>query len=170
MSDASYWHRLNKRVIEEFRANNGELKSRKWPVILLTTTGARTGRKHVTPLNFSRDALRNDGTPGVPFKEGERMDDFKLFVGKPNDGKRYDLSIDDVIFFANDPNLPSEPEPFPNRVIHLTAFDTGPKEKYWLGDFEIVEKDLPPDSYGGWRVLSRGRMEKASSSVCQSTR
>jgi deazaflavin-dependent oxidoreductase (nitroreductase family) len=54
-SDASYWHRTNKRVIDEFRANDGELKSRKWPVILLTTTGAKTGRKHVTPLNFSRD-------------------------------------------------------------------------------------------------------------------
>ena len=55
MTDASYWHRTNKHVIEEFRANNGEVKSRKWPVILLTTTGAKTGRKHVTPLNFSRD-------------------------------------------------------------------------------------------------------------------
>ena len=55
VTDASYWHRTNKHVIEEFRANNGEVKSRKWPVILLTTTGAKTGRKHVTPLNFSRD-------------------------------------------------------------------------------------------------------------------
>ena len=55
MSSASYWHKLNKRVIDEFRANGGEVKSRKWPVILLTTTGAKTGKKHVTPLNFSRD-------------------------------------------------------------------------------------------------------------------
>jgi deazaflavin-dependent oxidoreductase (nitroreductase family) len=55
LSSASYWHKTNKVVIEEFRANKGELKSRKWPVILLTTTGARSGRKHVTPLNFSRD-------------------------------------------------------------------------------------------------------------------
>ena len=55
MSSASHWHKTNKGVIEEFRANGGELKSRKWPVILLTTTGAKSGRKHVTPLNFSRD-------------------------------------------------------------------------------------------------------------------
>jgi hypothetical protein len=36
--------------------------------------------------------------------------------------------------------LPPEKEPFPNRVIFLAAFDTGPKEKYWPGDFEIVEQ------------------------------
>jgi deazaflavin-dependent oxidoreductase (nitroreductase family) len=55
VSSASYWQRTNKGVIEEFGANKGVLKNRKWPVILLTTTGAKTGRKHVTPLNFSRD-------------------------------------------------------------------------------------------------------------------
>ena len=54
MSSGSDWRRTNKPVIEEFRANNGRV-NRKWPVILLTTTGAKTGREHVTPLNFSRD-------------------------------------------------------------------------------------------------------------------
>jgi deazaflavin-dependent oxidoreductase (nitroreductase family) len=58
LSNASYWQQLNKRVIAEFRANGGVLKTRKWPVILLTTTGAKSGREHVTPLNFTRD--RND--------------------------------------------------------------------------------------------------------------
>src|SRR5688572_18435301 len=55
---AASWHELNERVIAEFRANGGVVGSRKWPVILLTTTGARTGRRHVTPLNFSRDGDR----------------------------------------------------------------------------------------------------------------
>jgi deazaflavin-dependent oxidoreductase (nitroreductase family) len=55
---AASWHELNERVIAEFRANGGVVKGRKWPVILLTTTGARTGRPHVTPLNFSRDGDR----------------------------------------------------------------------------------------------------------------
>ena len=32
-------------------------------------------------------------------------------------------------------------EPFPNRVIFLAAFDTGPKEKYWPGEFEIAEEE-----------------------------
>ena len=54
MSSASDWRRTNKPVIEEFRANKGRV-SRRWPVILLTTTGAKTGREHVTPLNFSRE-------------------------------------------------------------------------------------------------------------------
>jgi hypothetical protein len=102
-------------------------------------------------LNFTRDGQRNDGTPGVPFKDGERMDDLKIFVGKPGDGKRYDLFIDDVIFFADDPDLPLEPEPFPNRVIFLAAFDTGAtaKEipKYWPGEFEMATRDLPAGSY-----------------------
>ena len=40
MSSASYWHQLNKRVIAEFRENGGVLKTRKWPVILLTTNGS----------------------------------------------------------------------------------------------------------------------------------
>ena len=49
------WRELDERVIKEFRANGGVLKSRKWPVILLTTKGRKSGRKHVTPLNFTRD-------------------------------------------------------------------------------------------------------------------
>ncbi len=52
------WHEMNTRVIAEFRANGGVVKSRRHPVILLTTTGAKTGRPHVTPLNFTRDGER----------------------------------------------------------------------------------------------------------------
>ena len=52
------WRDLDERVIREFRANDGNLKSRKWPVILLTTKGRNTGRPHVTPLNFTRDGDR----------------------------------------------------------------------------------------------------------------
>jgi hypothetical protein len=83
------------------------------------------------------------------FGEADRMDDFKVFAGRPEEAAKYELYIDDVIFFANDPAWPAEPEPFPNRVIFLAAFDTGPKEKYWPGDFEILEQ-TPPGSY--WRV------------------
>ena len=52
------WRELDDRVIAEFRGNGGVVKSRKWPVILLTTTGRRSGRPHVTPLNFTRDGER----------------------------------------------------------------------------------------------------------------
>ena len=106
-------------------------------------------------INFSRDARRNDGTPGIPFKEGERMDDFQLYVGKPGDGKECEVIIDDVIFFADDPSLPLEKEPFPNRVVFLAAFDTGidakSQPKYWPGDLDIVRqgKGAPEGSYWG---------------------
>jgi hypothetical protein len=73
-----------------------------------------------------------------------------VFAGKPDEASKFELVIDDVIFFSNDPNRPAESEPFPRRVIFLAAFDTGPQEKYWPGDFDLAEKDLPPDSY--WRV------------------
>lgn len=115
----------------------------------IRVTGLTEGKWSELTLNFTRDARRNDGSD-QPFAEGERMDDLKVFVGKPKDGKKYQLFLDDVIFFADDPKLPPEKEPFPNRVIFLAAFDTGPKEKYWPGDFEIIEKGLPADSY--WRV------------------
>jgi deazaflavin-dependent oxidoreductase (nitroreductase family) len=51
------WHRMNDPVIAEFRASHGKT-SRKYPVILLTTTGARSGKPLTTPLNFSIDGDR----------------------------------------------------------------------------------------------------------------
>ena len=116
-------------------------------------TGLTKGRWSDLTLNFTRDAQRNDGTPGVPFKDGERMDDLKVFVGKPGDGNRYDLLLDDIIFFSEHPDLPPEKEPFPNRVIFLAAFDTGTdaksRAKYWPGDMDIVTDKLPGDSWWG---------------------
>lgn len=119
----------------------------------IRVSGLTEGAWSEMTINFSRDGRRNDGKPGVPFKEGERMDDLKVFVGKPGDGKDYELLLDDVIFFADDPALPADPEPFPNRVIFLAAFDTGigPKErsKYWPGEFEIVTQAAPAGRYWG---------------------
>ena len=110
----------------------------------------QTGKWAEVTLNFTRDARRNDGSK-EPFRDGERMDDLKVFAGKPEDAAKYELFLDDVIFFANDPALPPEPEPFPKRVILLAAFDTGPKEKYWPGNFEILDK--PPE--GAWWKAAR---------------
>jgi deazaflavin-dependent oxidoreductase (nitroreductase family) len=47
---------MNEPVIAEVRATGRT--SRRYPVVLLTTTGARSGRPHVTPLNFSQDGER----------------------------------------------------------------------------------------------------------------
>lgn len=67
-------HDYNKRLIEEFRAdrsNNGEaFKGR--PLLLLTTTGARSGQRRTTPMMYVSDGNRllviasNAGAPKHP--------------------------------------------------------------------------------------------------------
>jgi deazaflavin-dependent oxidoreductase (nitroreductase family) len=58
----------NRRVIEEFRANGGHVGGpyAGMPLLLLTTTGARSGRPHTTPLAYlvDGDALVVFGTKG----------------------------------------------------------------------------------------------------------
>lgn len=53
-------HDFNRRIIEEFRANGGEtfgpFKGRN--LLLLTTTGAKSGEERTTPLVYSRDGDR----------------------------------------------------------------------------------------------------------------
>ena len=48
---------LNQSVIKEFRANQGRVGGplKNWPILLLTMTGAKTGRTLVRPLCYSRD-------------------------------------------------------------------------------------------------------------------
>jgi deazaflavin-dependent oxidoreductase (nitroreductase family) len=50
----------NQRVIEEFRANGGVVGGgfERLPLLLLTTTGARSGRLRTTPLAYLEDAGR----------------------------------------------------------------------------------------------------------------
>jgi hypothetical protein len=127
----------------------------------INVSGLAEGQWTELDLNFTRDARRNDGSAQT-FGEGERMDDFKVFVGKPAQAASYELLLDDVIFYANDPALPPEKEPFPNRVIFLAAFDTGPKDKYWPGDFELVEQP-PAGSY--WRAAKAVRRKDGKALV-----
>ena len=51
---------FNKQIIEEFRANGGEtfgmFKGR--PLLLLTTTGAKSGEARTTPLVYSKDGAK----------------------------------------------------------------------------------------------------------------
>jgi hypothetical protein len=119
----------------------------------IRASGLTAGRWAEATLNFTRDAVRNDGTPGVPFQAGERMDDLKIFIGLPGDSNNVNMWIDDVIFFADDPSQLPEPEPFPNRVLYLAAFDTGitpdVRTKYWPGEFEVATRDAPADSNWG---------------------
>ncbi len=52
---------FNEDLIEQFRANGGEIKEgifKGSPILLLTTTGARSGRTYTTPLVYTRDGDR----------------------------------------------------------------------------------------------------------------
>ena len=53
-------------VIEEFRANGGKVEGRPFPVLLLTTTGAKTGQKRISPVAYQQgdDALYVFATKG----------------------------------------------------------------------------------------------------------
>jgi deazaflavin-dependent oxidoreductase (nitroreductase family) len=48
----------NQGVISEFRANHGVVSQPPFPILLLTTTGARTGRAATVPLGFAVDDQR----------------------------------------------------------------------------------------------------------------
>ena len=48
----------NRGVISEFRANSGVVTQPPFPILLLTTTGARTGRPGTVPLGFGVDDRR----------------------------------------------------------------------------------------------------------------
>lgn len=51
-------HEINRAVIEEFRANGGKVTRpglENARLLLLTTTGAKTGRPHTTPLAYHED-------------------------------------------------------------------------------------------------------------------
>jgi deazaflavin-dependent oxidoreductase (nitroreductase family) len=63
---------INRRVIEQFRAG-GEIEGmHRERLVLLTTTGRRSGRRHTTPLMFHREGDRifvmasNQGDPKEP--------------------------------------------------------------------------------------------------------
>lgn len=54
MTDLNNW---NRQIIEEFRANKGKVGGpfKGAPMLLLTTTGAKSGKRHTTPLVYLPD-------------------------------------------------------------------------------------------------------------------
>ena len=60
VADPSAIDKLNQSVIKEFRANRGKPGGQMegMPILLLTMTGAKTGRTLVRPLCYSRDGDR----------------------------------------------------------------------------------------------------------------
>jgi len=55
------WNAWNAGVVEQFRENHGQIASGRFAgrrLVLLTTTGARSGQPRTTPLAFTRDGDR----------------------------------------------------------------------------------------------------------------
>jgi deazaflavin-dependent oxidoreductase (nitroreductase family) len=63
---------INRQVIEEVRANREKGQPDNRPRLLLTTTGAKTGRQHTTPMMYIKDGDKlmviasNAGAPKHP--------------------------------------------------------------------------------------------------------
>lgn len=74
MAEPNPWLERNQRVIKEYRATGGKVSGglADRPLLLLTTTGAKSGKPFTTPLNYSRDGERlvliasRGGTPRHP--------------------------------------------------------------------------------------------------------
>jgi deazaflavin-dependent oxidoreductase (nitroreductase family) len=74
MHDVTDMREFNRALIEEYRASGGKLSGRlaSSKLVLLTTTGARSGLAHTTPLGYGMDGDRivvvaaNAGAPAHP--------------------------------------------------------------------------------------------------------
>ena len=52
------WDAMNRGVIEQFRANGGNVGEGAGPILLSTTIGAKSGLPRLNPLNYSTDGDR----------------------------------------------------------------------------------------------------------------
>lgn len=66
------WLTLNRAVIEEFRANAGECGGafKGNPMVLLTTTGARSGKPRTSPITYTTTGEHNDQWVLIASKAG----------------------------------------------------------------------------------------------------
>jgi deazaflavin-dependent oxidoreductase (nitroreductase family) len=56
-ADWNEWNAFNQRLIEEFRANGGKVTGQfaRASLLLLSTTGAKSGEERIAPLAYTRD-------------------------------------------------------------------------------------------------------------------
>jgi len=55
LNDAAYWQKMNNPIVDEFRANAGQVGGRSLEgvdVLLLTTTGVKSGQPRLAPLAY----------------------------------------------------------------------------------------------------------------------
>src|SRR5689334_16612785 len=60
MMDWNEWNEFNRNLIEEYRANGRVVSGRfaGGPILLLTTSGAKSGQPRTAPLAYTRDGDR----------------------------------------------------------------------------------------------------------------
>ena len=60
MAESNDRNARNRKVIEEFRANAGKVEGRSagFPLLLLTTTGAKSGRQRINPVAYLPEGQR----------------------------------------------------------------------------------------------------------------
>jgi deazaflavin-dependent oxidoreductase (nitroreductase family) len=110
---------FNRQLINEFRANGGKLSGGfgRVPMLLLTTTGAKSGRKHTTPLAYRPD--------------GDDIYVFGSFAGGPKNPAWYHNLV-------ADPNVTIEVGP---DTVDATAVLLTGDERDRI--FELQKKDIP---------------------------
>ena len=84
MSETSEWNAFNAQVIEEFRANGGNVSGgfAGAPMILITHVGAKSGKQYTSPLVYSMDGDK----PVIIASKGGAPDDpqwFRNLVANP---------------------------------------------------------------------------------------
>jgi deazaflavin-dependent oxidoreductase (nitroreductase family) len=84
MSETSEWNAFNNAVIDEFRANEGKVGGgfAGAPMILITHTGAKSGKQYTSPLVYSLDGDK----PVIIASKGGAPDDpqwFRNLVANP---------------------------------------------------------------------------------------
>ena len=57
MTDEMDFNAINRALIADFRANDGVVGGdfAGWPLVLITTTGAKTGQERISPLVYTKD-------------------------------------------------------------------------------------------------------------------
>ena len=77
MSETSEWNAFNQQVIDEFRANEGKVGGgfAGAPMILISHTGAKSGKEYTSPLVYSLDGDK----PVIIASKGGAPDDPQWF-------------------------------------------------------------------------------------------
>ena len=133
------WHEMNEPVIAEFRVRGGKV-SRRWPVLLLTTMGAKTGKQRVTPLNFSIDADRivvvasKGGAPAHPSW-------YRNLVANPE--VTVELGTETFQAHATTAEEPERTRLYDQHAAEMTFFD-GYRKRVTTRQIPVVVFEGPP--------------------------